>query len=275
MRAPQASSSHDRVLTAVVIDRDAAHAAALSSALTRQGFAVFEVYDGKDGVDAVRTRRPDLITVEVDLPGMDGFETVRRIRQLTSGAVVMVTEHDAETAIVEGFRSGADDYVLKPFAPFALRARIEALLRRTLPMTDWPRVAPEASWIQHGPIQVHVGSRRVQVHGVDRSLTRSEFDILAALMRAHDQVFSKADLALVLRDSIGIAGQRITSHDEHAVEVHVMNLRRKISGDPRGPQWIETVRGLGYRLAPLSDVQLARVHAPIPARPIALHVAVG
>ncbi|WP_438352112.1 response regulator transcription factor [Microbacterium sp. CJ88] len=266
MRSSPASTSHDRP-TAVVIERDAADAAALSTALARQGFMVTEAYDGYDGLDAVILHRPELITIEADLPGMDGFETVRRIRQISDAVIVILTTDSAETAIVEGFRSGADDYVLKPIGPFALRARIEAHMRRA--RANAPTApAAEAAWLEHGPIQLHTASRRAHIGGRDRGLTRSEFDILSTLMRAKDQVFSKTQLALVLRDSNGLTGQHITNHDRHAVEVHVMNLRRKLADGPRDPQWIETVRGLGYRLAPVSDQQIAGIFTPMSARPV-------
>jgi two-component system, OmpR family, response regulator len=261
-----ASSTHDRP-TAVVIERDPSDASALSATLSRQGFTVTEAYDGFDGLDAVALHRPELITIEADLPGMDGFETVRRIRQISDAVIVIITNEDAETAIVEGFRSGADDYVLKPIGPFALRARIEAHLRRARSSASTTPGA-EPAWMEHGPIQLHTASRRAHVNGRDRGLTRSEFDILSTLMRAKDQVFSKTALALVLRDSNGLTGQHITNHDRHAVEVHVMNLRRKLADDGREPQWIETVRGLGYRLAPVSDQQIAGIFTPMSARPV-------
>jgi DNA-binding response OmpR family regulator len=250
--------------SAVVIDADAAHAERLAASLRQQGFTVHTAGDGSTGLEAVRRFRPDLTTVDVNLPGIDGFETVRRLRAFSDGFVLMLTADDSESAVVEGFRAGADDYIIKPYGPHALRARIDALLRRSRSLASAARVEDESPWLEQGPLRLHPGSRRVEVDGVERELTRSEFDLLFTLMRAKDQVFSKASLAVMLRETNGLLGHHITTHDRHAVEVHIMNLRRKLGDDPRSPQWIETVRGFGYRLAPASS----RV-------PVLLHAAVG
>jgi two-component system, OmpR family, response regulator len=237
--------------SAVVIDVDPIRTARLTASLTQQGFSVHEARDGYDGIEQVRRHSPDLVTVEIDLPGIDGFETVRRIREFSDGFIVMITADDSESAVVEGFRSGADDYVVEPVGPYAFRARIDALMRRSRTLVTAERPADDTVWLEHGPLRVHPAARRVEVDGRDCELTRSEFDLLRTLVRAKNQVFSKSSLALMLREANGLPGQHITAHDRHAVEVHIMNLRRKLGDDPRAPQWIETVRGLGYRLAPV------------------------
>lgn len=220
-----------------------------------------EAHDGFAGLDAVADHRPDLTVVEVDLPGIDGFETVRRLREFSDGFVVIVTTDDSESAAVEGFRAGADDFIVKPYGAHALRARIDALMRRSRTLVSAAGTQAETTWIEHGSLRLHAASRRVEVRGVECDLTRSEFDLLFTLMRAKDQVFSKASLALMLRETNGLPGQHITAHDRHAVEVHIMNLRRKLDDDPRAPQCIETVRGFGYRLAPTASMQPARLRA--------------
>jgi DNA-binding response OmpR family regulator len=238
--------------SAVVIDRDPVHCERLATSLRQQGFTVHEARDGLSGLEAVRRHNPDLVTVETDLAGIDGFETVRRLREGSDAFVIMITADDSESAAVEAFRCGADDYVVKPYGPYALRARIDALLRRSRVLVGSTRSEDDSTWLEHGPLRLHASSRRVEVHGVECELTRSEFDLLITLMRAKDQVFSKSSLALMLRETNSIPGQHITAHDRHAVEVHIMNLRRKLNDDPRAPQCIETVRGFGYRLTPAS-----------------------
>jgi DNA-binding response OmpR family regulator len=247
--------------SAVVVDPDVVHAERLAASLRQQGFTVHTARDGFSGLEAVRRHRPDLTTVDVDLPGIDGFETVRRLRAFCDDFVLMLTDDDSESAVVEGFRAGADDYIVKPYGPYALRARIDALLRRSRTLTGSVRVEGDSGWLEHGPLRLNPASRRVEVCGVERELTRSEFDLLSTFMQAKDQVFSKASLALMLREANGLLGHHITTHDRHAVEVHIMNLRRKLGDDPRSPQWIETVRGFGYRLAPASVAAPVRLHA--------------
>lgn len=238
-----------RTPRAVVIDADPSENARFAASLAQQGFTVIKARDGKEGVTAVLSEQPAVVAVAAQLPRTDGFETVRRIRRHTDAVVIMIGE-DAEAPTVRGFRSGADDYVAGTIGSAAFAARVEAHLRRARPdLTEAaPTPDPDASWVEHGPIALHDASRRVQLDGDDIALTRSEFEILSAFLRHRDEVFSKTRLALVLRHTNGISGDRVTDHDRHAVEVHVMNLRRKLSPDTRSAQWIQTVRGHGYRL---------------------------
>jgi two-component system, OmpR family, response regulator len=243
--------------SAVLIDRDPVHTERLAEALRLQGFTVHTARDGLSGLEMVRRFSPDLTILDVDLPGIDGYETIRRLRDHSDCCVLVVAEDDSESAVVEGFRSGADDYISKPYGPHALRARIDALLRRrSRPIVVPAAVEQPSGWLEHGTLRIHADSRRVEANGVECELTRSEFDILLTVARAKDRVFSKASLALMLRESVGLPDHHITAHDRHAVEVHVMNVRRKLGDDPRSPRWIETVRGFGYRMAPLQDVQV-------------------
>lgn len=250
--------------SAVVIDPCPEQRSRLAASLTQQGFTVHEAHDGYRGLDLTSRYRPDLTVIEADLPGIDGYETVRRIREFLDGFIVMMAVDCSESAVVEGFRAGADDFITKPYGPHALRARLDALMRRSRTFVATGAGAPSAetaAWIEHGSLRLHLGSRRVEVLGSECELTRSEFDLLATFMRAKEQVFSKASLALMLRETNGLPGQHITAHDRHAVEVHIMNLRRKLDDDPRAPQCIETVRGFGYRLAPLASRRPVLVQA--------------
>lgn len=243
--------------SALVIDSDPAVRAGLVASLRQQGFTIHDTSDGFSGLTLAGHHRPDLVIVGTCLPGIDGFETVRRLREFSDGFVLVLADDDSESAAVEAFRSGADDYVVKPYGPYALRARIDALMRRSRTLLPTAAVVADRTLLEHGALRLHPGSRRVDVAGVEVELTRSEFDLLHTFMRAKDQVFSKSSLALMLRETQGLTGQHITPHDRHAVEVHIMNLRRKLADDPRAPQCVETVRGFGYRLAPLG------VSAPI------------
>ncbi|MDF2492783.1 MAG: hypothetical protein K0Q58_1361, partial [Microbacterium sp.] len=212
--------------SAVVIDRDPVAAAKLVAWLMQQGFRVHEARDAFSGVDAAARHRPDLIIAQSDLPGIDGFETVRRVREFSDAFVILLADDDSESAVVEGFRAGADDYVLNPVRPYALRARIDAMMRRSRTLVSTAAahapVASETAWLEHGPLRLQPAARRVQVDGIDCELTRSEFDLLHTLVRAKDQVFSKSSLALMLRETNNLPGQHITDHDRHAVEVHIM-----------------------------------------------------
>ena len=237
--------------TALVIDREPAVRAGLVTSLRQQGFTVHEASDGFGALTIAERHRPDLVITGTDLPGIDGFETVRRLREFSDGFVLVLADDDSESAAVEAFRSGADDYVVKPYGPYALRARIDALMRRARTLLPTSAAAVDPGAFEHGALRLIPGSRRVEIAGAECELTRSEFDLLHTFLRAKEQVFSKASLALMLRESQGQGGQHITAHDRHAVEVHIMNLRRKLAAHPRAPQCIETVRGFGYRLAPL------------------------
>jgi two-component system, OmpR family, response regulator len=236
--------------SAVVVDHDSTRAEHLIATLTRQGFTVHASTDGLDALDRVHRTAPDLVTVQIDLPTIDGFETVRRLRRFFEGFIVLRSDDDSESAVIEGLRCGADDFLHEAISPYILRARIDALLRRSSRLlADIAAPADDLTWIEHGPLHLHPASRRVRLGGHDCDLTRSEFDLLHTLVLSKNQVFSKTALAQMLRAANGLHAAHITAHDRHAVEVHIMNLRRKLGDDPREPQWIETVRGLGYRLA--------------------------
>jgi two-component system, OmpR family, response regulator len=243
------SDPHAR--SAVVIDHDPAHTISLVTSLRQQGFTVHDAQDGFLGVALVQRHTPDLVLLDRDLPGIDGFEALRRLRGFSDAFVIMLTDDDSESAAVEAFRLGADDYIVRPYGTYAMRARIDAIMRRSRALQA-PAAAADPEVHTHGQIRLWPGSRRVDVDGVDVDLTRSEFDLLHTFMRARDQVFSKSSLALMLRETNGLSGAHITAHDRHAVEVHIMNLRRKLADDPRAPQCVETVRGFGYRLAPIT-----------------------
>lgn len=234
---------------AVVVEDAGVPRDRLSSTLQQHGFQVHTFADGADAVDAVDRLHPDLVIVDVALTGIDGFEVVRRLRSFHDGFVLMISSMAEETAAVEGFRSGADDYILRPWRPFELRARIDAILRRSRAVAKAP-AATEPDWLTVDSLRLHPASRRVELAGRRVDLTKSEFDLLLALIRNPDVVLEKSWIALLLRRQNGGGGDHVSAHDLHAIEVHVMNLRRKLGGDGKRCKWIETVRGVGYRFAP-------------------------
>lgn len=234
------------IRSVVVIEDEGDLRDLLAITFEQQGFAVHPFADGDAGVDAIRRLRPDLITVDIGLSGIDGYEVVRRVREFHDGYVVMITGLGDESAAVRGFHSGADDFVVKPWRPQELRARIDALMRRP---RDFQSVSAsiEPAWIEVDGLRVHTGSRRAEIDDRPLDLTRSEFDMLLALLQPIGDVVEKARMATMLRRHDD--GTEATSQELHAVEVHMMNLRRKLGADSRPGRWIETVRGLGYRFA--------------------------
>ncbi|MDD7928599.1 response regulator transcription factor [Microbacterium thalli] len=236
---------------AVVIEDDDDLRHLLTQTLEQHGFDVHAFSDGAPAVDAVRLLRPELTTVDVMLGGIDGFEAVRRIRSFHDGYILIISAVGDETATVEGFRSGADDYIVKPWRPYELRARIDALMRRPRGIRSDEPSAP--AWLEAGALRLNPAARRVELDGELLDLTRSEFDVLQALMQRPGDVIEKSRIALMLRRQNGAAGEHVSAHDLHAVEVHMMNLRRKLGDDGRSGRWVETVRGIGYRFARQSD----------------------
>ncbi|MBO9578803.1 MAG: response regulator transcription factor, partial [Microbacteriaceae bacterium] len=174
--------------------------------------------------------------------------------------LVMATARADEIEVLQGLQAGADDYVTKPFRPRELRARVEAMLRRPRLIQD-PATGPVATgaapalgsrraetWIELRGLRLQPAARLVEVDGTPVDLTRSEFDILADLLSAGQRVLSKTDLALTVRGDRDSGIDYVSEHDERAIEVHVANLRKKLGDSPAQPRWIETVRGVGYRV---------------------------
>jgi DNA-binding response OmpR family regulator len=190
----------------------------------------------------------------VNMPGIDGFETAKRIRAISSTYIVMLSARSEEIDALQGLEAGADDYVAKPFRPRELRARIDAMLRRprhVAPPDGDSAVTPAISeelWLEHHGLRLNAAIHVVTVDGQDVELTRSEFDILADLLAAGRRVRGKSDLALMLRGEHFTGAEFVSDSDARAIEVHVANLRRKLGESPTNPRWIETVRGVGYRL---------------------------
>ncbi|WP_308122989.1 response regulator transcription factor [Microbacterium marinilacus] len=240
----------EQTRVAVVIEDDPDIRALLAAVLTQAGFDVHAAATGADGVALVTEHDPVVTTLDLSMPGIDGFETARRVRDVSSTYLVIVSALSDEIDVLQGLQAGADDYIVKPFRPRELRARIEAMLRR--PRALAPPSAPEAeeggeeSWLEHRGLRMDPDRRTVSADGAEPDLTRTEFDLLRELLEAGTRVVSKQQLSLALR------GERhsdfVSEHDLRAIEVHMANLRRKLGESASSPRWIETVRGVGYRL---------------------------
>ncbi|MET1043754.1 MAG: response regulator transcription factor [Microbacteriaceae bacterium] len=343
---------------AVVIDDDADIRQLLVDVLTQAGFQAIPTANGLDGVAAVRQFDPLVTTLDVNMPGMDGFETAKRIRAFSNTYIVMLTALEDEIDTLQGLESGADDYLVKPFRPRVLRARIDAMLRRPrvagnqvaaqpaptapaghaasapavatqqpaaaapapqpyqvapfqqaplqqapqqpvqhmppahIPPAQFPSApvqpqygapptraisqepvpqgafqvvqppgaasgpppAEQSGWMEHNGLWLNIDTRVVRLRGGELELTRSEFDLLAALLQSNRRVRTKPDLALLLRGESYVTTYLVSEADKRAIEVHMGNLRKKLSENVNAPRWIETVRGVGYRLtAPDSE----------------------
>ncbi len=213
--------------------------------LSQQGFVVTSVESGLAGVEAVRELDPDLITLDLGLPGIDGIETCRRMREITDAYLVMITARDEEIDRLIGLETGADDFLSKPFSVHELKARVNALFRRPrrpvpAAASPAPPAAPDHEVLRHGVLRVDVDGRRAFRAEDELALTRTEFDLLTELMRTPARVWSREAL---LRRVWGTEW----ATDTHLVEVHVGNLRRKL-GETRELRLIRTVRGVGYRM---------------------------
>ncbi|MDC3959109.1 response regulator transcription factor [Polyangium jinanense] len=222
-------------LRVLLIDDDVRLFDLLSSYLEQNGFHVTGAPDGPRGLAALETGIFDVVLLDVMMPGMDGIEVCRRIRQKNTIPVLMLTARGDETDRVVGLEIGADDYIAKPFSPRELLARIKAVLRRARPEVAGERIVA-------GDIVIDVPGRVVTRAGELVELTGLEFDLLCALARRPGRV--------VARDAmLSEAGRGDVIVGERTVDVHISHLRQKLGDDPRSPRLIKTVRGVGYVLA--------------------------
>ena len=233
---------------AVVIEDDADIQEVLEAILIEAGFVVKVADSGAAGIDLVSSYDPVLTTLDVNMPGMDGFETLKRLRALTTRSIIMISARFDEIDVVRGLSAGADDFVAKPFRTAELRARIDAVLRRTAAVVA-PAAEPSPSgWREHDGLRLDAERHRVELNQVPVALTRSEFDLLASLFDHGDRVHTKAELILSVQGDSYVTSGLVTDADRRSLEVHVANLRRKIGRTSAGVERIETVRGVGYRL---------------------------
>jgi len=217
--------------TIVVVEDEATIATAVAARLRKEGFRVEVAGDGPSGVEVVERLRPDLVILDLMLPGFDGLEVCRRIQRRRAVAVIMLTARDSETDVLVGLGVGADDYVTKPFSPRELVARVQAVLRRAERAP-----APEREPVRAGDVEVDPRTRRVSRAGRQVHLTPIEFDLLLELAARPGEVFDRERL---LAD---VWGYRDGS-GARTVDSHVRALRKKL-----GPDLIRTVHGVGYAM---------------------------
>lgn len=341
---------------AVIIEDDPDVRDLIDIVLTQSGFRTVVTQDGYEGVEAVRAHNPLITTLDVNMPGMDGFAVAKRLREFSNTYLIMITALGDEIDVVQGFEAGADDYLVKPFRPRELRARADSMLRRprarqetpsgwsegaddtpvppvsapapVLPPPEpepvkeeswaaraardltanvphrvapapWPiqptapepasgqearppvhqppaqpaysppvqKQAPESarlvppalrgegvphpdgSWVRFNGLALNQETRVVTVGGGSIDLNRTEFDLLASLLSTGRRVRSKADLVLTMRGQQYVTSYFVNEADKRSVEVHIASMRRKLNDNDQNPRFIETVRGVGYRLA--------------------------
>ena len=221
----------------LVVDDEPPLRAVVRGFLEREGMVVTEAADGPSAVEAARTFAPDVVVLDIMLPVFDGLEVLRRIRTFSDPLVIFLTARAEEVDRIVGLTVGGDDYLTKPFSPRELVARVQALLRRRRPLSA--DAGPEVLGVRG--LVVDPARHEVAVDDERVELTALEFSILEALARDPGIVLSRQRL-------LDIAWGEDFVGDDHVIEVHVANLRRKLGDDPVGPRFVETVRGVGYRL---------------------------
>ena len=220
----------------LVVDDDAKTVELVKLYLNRDGYRVLTAYDGIEALRLARESHPDLIVLDLMLPGLDGLEVCRVLRAESDVPIIMLTAKTTERDKLTGLDLGADDYVTKPFSPRELAARIRAVLRR-LPEETLQR-GPEE--IRHGELLVNFVKREASAVGKPLNLTPIEFKLLGVLAREPERVFTRVQLI-----------EKVFGYDfdgfDRTVDVHILNLRRKLEPDPHHPRYIKTLYGIGYK----------------------------
>ena len=217
----------------LVVDDELKIARLIRDYLVEAGFTVLTARDGTGAVAMTRSEKPDLMVLDLGLPKMDGLDVTRTVRSFSSIPIVMLTARSEETDRIIGLELGADDYIVKPFSPRELTARIKAVLRRST-----GQVMSEVIRVQD--VEIDLADRTVKRAGEAIDLTTSEFDLLTTLTSPAGRVFTRAQLLDSLR---GISFESY----ERAIDSHIKNLRKKLEVDPRSPQYVQTVYGVGYK----------------------------
>ena len=230
-------------IRALVVDDEPALVRAVEGYLRREGFAVTTAADGESALRSARAGAPDIVVLDLMLPGIDGIEVCRTLRTFTDAYVIMLTARADEVDKLIGLSVGADDYLTKPFSPRELVARIRTMLRRPRGTAGAGAASPEPAARRFGSLTLDPVAREVSLDDHVVELTRTEFDVLATLAARPRQAFTRRQLvdAVWGGDWVG---------DEHLVDIHVGHVRQKLGDDPAAPRYIRTVRGVGYRMGP-------------------------
>ena len=228
--------------TVLVVDDEPRIAQLARDYLEHAGFGVLLAGDGRSALQAIATRRPDLVVLDLGLPELDGLEVTRTARESSRVPIIMLTARDDELDKLLGLELGADDYITKPFSPRELVARVRAVLRRSEAAPTEPD-----DHVVVGGLSLDAAKLRTTVAGRPIELTSTEFSILLTLARQPGRVFTRAQLLDAVR---GVAFESY----ERAIDAHVKNIRRKIEPEPHRPRYLLTVYGVGYRLADADEI---------------------
>lgn len=268
----------DQRRVAVVIEDDDDIRGLLEAVLQSSGFVVHPARTGVAGVELAFKVDANLVTLDLGLPDIDGFEVAHRIRRFSEAHIIMLTARSEEIDAVMGLESGADDYLTKPFSPRELRARVDAVIRRrvrekrqgpgvahtgaiqtvspghggaagTAGAVPAPTEAPAVRCLTLNGLVLEPATHVVRLGEKEPALTPTEFTLLKSVMESGRNVRTKADLVRILREEDLDSGTFVSAADERTIEVHLGNVRRKLGEDARAPRWVETVRGVGYRSA--------------------------
>ena len=220
----------------LVVEDDFKTANIVRAYLEKDGYRVATVHDGREGIAAARDNPPDLVVLDLLLPGLSGMDVCRTLRSESKVPIIMLTALSTVPDRLNGLGLGADDYITKPFSPRELVARVRAVLRRAAEQKE----GSDSEILNHDDISLDLGQCMLSVGGKRRHLTPREFKILTVLMREPGRVFSRSQL---VEKALGYDFDGM----DRTVDVHILNLRRKIEQDPNRPQYIRTVYGMGYK----------------------------
>jgi DNA-binding response OmpR family regulator len=227
--------------TTLIVDDERNLVELLQGYLEREGYTVWVAYDGTTALEQARTHHPDLVVLDLMLPGMDGIEVCRQLRQFSDAYVLMLTAKAEEIDKIVGLSVGADDYLTKPFSPRELVARVKAMLRRPRQVAGMPDTPDRPPILGFGELAIDEERHEVLIRGESVALTAREFALLVTLAQHPGRVFTRAQLL-----------ERVWGdeyYDDHVVDVHIGNLRKKLENGPTEPEYVQTVRGVGYRFA--------------------------
>jgi DNA-binding response OmpR family regulator len=230
-------------LRALVVDDEAPLAGVVASYLKREMFEVHLAHDGRRALDMAHEVDPDVVILDIGLPGVDGVEVCRRLREFSDAYIVMLTARDTEMDTIVGLSVGADDYVTKPFSPRELVARVRAMMRRPRRASTEQAEPSNGTGAprRFGVLSIDVDGRQVHVDGTPITLTRTEFDVLSALSGRPGVVQTRRQLLESVWGDSWVGADNI-------VDVHVGHLRRKLGDSPTASRYVTTVRGVGYRM---------------------------
>jgi DNA-binding response OmpR family regulator len=224
--------------TVLVVDDEPQIVQLVRDYLEHGGFEVLTAADGSSALRLASTQRPDLVILDLGLPGVDGLDVTRSLRRNGEVPIIMLTARTDESDKLVGLELGADDYVTKPFSPKELVARVRSVLRRS------EAAKSPSELIRVGDVELDAASMRLSIEGRSIDLTQTEFQLLSTMARQPGRVFSRAQLLNAVH---GVAFESY----ERAIDAHIKNLRRKIEPDPHNPRYLLTVFGVGYRFADL------------------------